>query len=449
MKLLTSAFIVLLFVTACSSAPAPLPTEAAPNPASANCVEKGGKLDIRTEANGEVGYCQFPDGSECEEWAFFRNECQPKTPVASSTTVPNLPNPASANCIKRGGELIIRTDAKGEAGYCQFPDGSECEEWALFRNECAPGAAPAATPVVSNTVLAPIVSNATSATPEPVAPGLANPASTNCLAMGGTLEIRKNELGGEVGYCKFADGSECEEWALLRGECQPGRVVVTPTPSIVLAEPRRIVFPEGGTSALEHGTAGPGQTFPYVVRALAGQTMIVKLTPMPGERAVLVISGADGAVLLSDQAAATDWSGVLPATQDYFISARSAPNAWTDFWLEVSISPLPPAETPVTPIMFQPGTSRATVQGSLASNGVARYSLRALMGQAMMVNLTMTQGSATIQVLSADGAVVQPVTAGATSWSGLLPDTQDYVIEVRSVTNIVTNYVLEITIPPL
>ncbi len=448
MKLLTSVFIALVFVTACSSGPAPLPTEAAPNPASANCVEKGGKLDIRSEANGQVGYCQFPDGSECEEWAYFRNECQPKTPIASPTAVPNMPNPASANCIKQGGELVIRTDANGEAGYCQFPDGSECEEWALFRAECAPGATISDTTSLSNTVLAPIVSNATSATPEPVAPGLANPASTNCLAVGGTLEIRKNELGGEVGYCAFPDGSECEEWALLRGECQPGRVVMTPTPSIVLAQPRRIVFPEGSTLAQEHGTAGPGQTFPYVLRALAGQIMTVKLTPQPGGQAVLIIRGADGTVLLSDLAGAADWSGVLPATQDYYIDVRSAPSVWTDFWLDVTIPPLA-TESPLMPIEFKPGTAQATVQGAVAPNGVMRYSVCALMGQVMIVNLTATQGSAMVRVLSAEGAVVEAMSAGATLWSGKLPDTQDYIIEVRSQTNIVTDYALEIMIQPL
>jgi hypothetical protein len=50
-----------------------------------------------------------------------------------------------------------------------------------------------------------------------------NPASVNCGKQGGTLEIRK-ETGGEVGYCKFADGSECEEWALMRDECKAGAV---------------------------------------------------------------------------------------------------------------------------------------------------------------------------------------------------------------------------------
>ena len=32
-----------------------------------------------------------------------------------------------------------------------------------------------------------------------------------------------DEAQGQAGYCKFADGSECEEWALLRGECKPGQ----------------------------------------------------------------------------------------------------------------------------------------------------------------------------------------------------------------------------------
>ncbi len=58
--------------------------------------------------------------------------------------------------------------------------------------------------------------------PAPAGVGIPNPASVNCIKQGGTLEIRKGEKG-EAGYCKFADGSECEEWALMRGECKPGQ----------------------------------------------------------------------------------------------------------------------------------------------------------------------------------------------------------------------------------
>lgn len=52
---------------------------------------------------------------------------------------------------------------------------------------------------------------------------LANPASVYCEEQGGTLEIRADAEGGQVGYCLFDDGSECEEWAFYRGECQPGQ----------------------------------------------------------------------------------------------------------------------------------------------------------------------------------------------------------------------------------
>ena len=47
------------------------------NPASVYCEEEGGQVEIRDEAAGQAGYCVFPDGSECEEWAFFRGECTP------------------------------------------------------------------------------------------------------------------------------------------------------------------------------------------------------------------------------------------------------------------------------------------------------------------------------------------------------------------------------------
>lgn len=47
-----------------------------PNPASVHCEEKGGTLEIETGPNGQYGLCRFPDGSHCEEWAFFRGQCK-------------------------------------------------------------------------------------------------------------------------------------------------------------------------------------------------------------------------------------------------------------------------------------------------------------------------------------------------------------------------------------
>ncbi|TAK13587.1 MAG: DUF333 domain-containing protein [Anaerolineae bacterium] len=66
----------------------------------------------------------------------FSSACGPATPAAET----NLPNPASVFCEENGGRLEFRQDASGGTyGMCIFPDGSECEEWAYFREECAPG----------------------------------------------------------------------------------------------------------------------------------------------------------------------------------------------------------------------------------------------------------------------------------------------------------------------
>ncbi|OTG82451.1 DUF333 domain-containing protein [Acinetobacter sp. ANC 4648] len=52
------------------------------NPASQYCIEQGGKLEIRTDANGgQAGYCRLANGQVVEEWAFFREsqaKCLPE-----------------------------------------------------------------------------------------------------------------------------------------------------------------------------------------------------------------------------------------------------------------------------------------------------------------------------------------------------------------------------------
>lgn len=46
------------------------------NPASVYCEEEGGTLEIRETVDGQRGFCLFEDGSECDEWDFFRLDCK-------------------------------------------------------------------------------------------------------------------------------------------------------------------------------------------------------------------------------------------------------------------------------------------------------------------------------------------------------------------------------------
>jgi putative hemolysin len=138
-------FIICFFITGCVHAeihpnqnvktetPSSQPNmDTLPNPASAYCEQQGYNLEIRTADDGsQSGFCIFSDGSECDEWAYYRGECTP-TPGGS-----NLPNPASVYCKQQGFTLEIRTATDGsQTGFCKFPDGSECDEWVYFRGEC-------------------------------------------------------------------------------------------------------------------------------------------------------------------------------------------------------------------------------------------------------------------------------------------------------------------------
>lgn len=85
------------------------------NPASVNCVQSGGKSEIRKDAKGgEVGYCVFPDKSECEEWAYIRGECKPGAKATSVTKADNgkTVQAASGNMVE-----VVLEGAPGSTGY--------------------------------------------------------------------------------------------------------------------------------------------------------------------------------------------------------------------------------------------------------------------------------------------------------------------------------------------
>ncbi|NYZ74395.1 DUF333 domain-containing protein [Candidatus Micrarchaeota archaeon] len=56
------------------------------NPASVYCEDNGGTLEIREGEDGQYGVCKLPGGVECEEWAFFRGECNATSPTYCDST---------------------------------------------------------------------------------------------------------------------------------------------------------------------------------------------------------------------------------------------------------------------------------------------------------------------------------------------------------------------------
>ncbi len=99
MRRIVTIIIILMALTSCTAAKTQVvPDPAAAdkpqlnmaNPASVFCEQQGNKLEIRTAADGsQSGVCVFPDGSTCDEWAYFRGECglEAKKAQTSATTI--------------------------------------------------------------------------------------------------------------------------------------------------------------------------------------------------------------------------------------------------------------------------------------------------------------------------------------------------------------------------
>jgi hypothetical protein len=101
---------------------------------------------------------------------------------------------------------------------------------------------------------------------------------------------------------------------------------------------RRIQFEPGSSSATLWDSLPSNGIGSYVLTAQAGQTMTVEVIPAWGQ-ALFSINGTNGEVLKSAGAGSTRWSGVLPLTQDYFITVSTPDGSAINYTLQVIIPP--------------------------------------------------------------------------------------------------------------
>lgn len=94
-----------------------------PNPASVYCEQNGNKLEIHTADDGsQSGVCVFPDGSTCDEWAYFHGECGMKTQV----------NPKFSQTAE--------PTSNASGGYMQPGTSEQIEDWWGVIKSTPPGA---------------------------------------------------------------------------------------------------------------------------------------------------------------------------------------------------------------------------------------------------------------------------------------------------------------------
>ena len=132
--------LILLLASSCTPQSVVMPTSATltpavglANPASVFCRKQGFRLELRTDATGsQTGICHFPDGSQCDEWAYYRGECGPAgqadagtTPAPSPTRVASptaVPLPATASATAPAAGAIPYTSAALGISFSYLPE---------------------------------------------------------------------------------------------------------------------------------------------------------------------------------------------------------------------------------------------------------------------------------------------------------------------------------------
>ena len=98
------------------------------NPASVNCTKVGGNLVIQKRGDGgEFGLCYFEENRACEEWALLRGDC----PFGGRKTT-GYDTIDQNYCAWLGGETFAVPNSQ-----CTFKNGKVCSTIDLYNGKCS------------------------------------------------------------------------------------------------------------------------------------------------------------------------------------------------------------------------------------------------------------------------------------------------------------------------
>ena len=133
LKQILTFTIILMALTACTATQANMP-----NPASVYCEQNGNKLEIHTAGDGsQYGICVFPDGSTCDEWAYYRGECGP---AAQKSPTPAMTVEATTEASGGGPGGSGGTEVDASGGFMPPGTTEEIADWWGVIKSTEPGA---------------------------------------------------------------------------------------------------------------------------------------------------------------------------------------------------------------------------------------------------------------------------------------------------------------------
>jgi len=210
----------------------------------------------------------------------------------------------------------------------------------------------------------------------------------------------------------------------------------TPTPTATSPAPTgSLVLAEGTTAGAVQGTINPGQVVTYTLGAVESQplTLIMDST---NRDVTLGVSEPNGNVLLDPALRQTAWQTALPSTELYTIKVIGGAATETYFL------------TVKTPQMvnFASATTTTTLNGKTVNGYLYSYALNLSAGQTLTVNLNLPSSTATIDIYGLSSGTVLDASAATNTWTGILPQTEDYVIEVAPTGGQTVDYALTVSV---
>jgi serine/threonine protein kinase len=183
--------------------------------------------------------------------------------------------------------------------------------------------------------------------------------------------------------------------------------------------PQPIEFGAGGISAVVQGSLQENQTQVYTLRAVKGQIMSVMLE---GSGVKLNLLRTSGKSIENSARQARNWTGQLPATEEYHIQITGS-GAYS---LDVTITPTGrPQESETTRLTF--AQNPTTVTGEVMKQQPRRYIAKLKAGQTIAFKVL--QGDVKVVAIAPNG---QAIGQSSTNWRSKIAQAGDYIFEVST-----------------
>ena len=198
---------------------------------------------------------------------------------------------------------------------------------------------------------------------------------------------------------------------------------------------RHFYFDNRATAGMVQGTVQPGQVLTYTLNVGQAQPLTLIMISPNNDVTLGVLGTRVGTDLTHSARKQKSWQEALPTAGLYTIQVVGGA-ASDSFSLTIKL--------PVV-VSFASGATSASLSGTTVNGYLFSYSVNCAAGQTMTASLTQPPSTATIDIYGLSSGTLVDASAGYNSWSGTLPQTQDYIVEVIPTNGQVINYNLTVS----